>query len=255
MSTDFSFDDRIVHLYNQQRAHPPHVSQAIGDAIAQRAGTRPVLEMGIGTGRIAKPIAQAGARVVGFDLSPQMLGEAANALSVTQADMHHMPYRADSFGIVIAVHVLHLADAWQTVLAEIARVLQRDGVFIQGNDWVDPQSVFGRLRNELRMHAVRLDPALMPPAAGISKADVLQQLGATHSEEVIVAEWEQTMSANDRLAMIEQRLDNESWILSDAIFDKMLVHLRDFAGKIWSDLDEKQTVKRRFIMKITYGDW
>jgi ubiquinone/menaquinone biosynthesis C-methylase UbiE len=56
----------------------------------------PIVELGVGTGRIAIPIAQAGQRVIGVDLSAAMLGEArrraaeagvAHLISFAEADM------------------------------------------------------------------------------------------------------------------------------------------------------------------------
>lgn len=253
----FSFDERVADRYNQQRKHPPDVSQQIGAAVvAQVDQTLPVLEIGIGTGRIAHPAAAAGCHITGIDLSPQMLQQ-VNRKNVTalQADMHHLPFPADRFGGVLAVHVLHLAGDWQRVLREISRVLRPDGVLIQGADWIDPESCVGMLRDELRRHAVRLDPALMPPAAGISRGEYLMQLGAENTETQIAAEWVTQVSPNERLEAIEQRVDAESWILSDAIFEKMLAHLRDYAAQHWHHLDAPQTVIRRFILTISRGNW
>lgn len=66
MTTDFSFDERIVNLYNRQRAHPPEVSQQIGEVIASQVNAeQPLLEMGVGTGRIGWPVAAAGCDVIG----------------------------------------------------------------------------------------------------------------------------------------------------------------------------------------------
>ena len=262
--TNFSFDERVVSLYNHQRTHPAEVAAQIGQAIA--AHTHPggaILEIGVGTGRIAWPVAAQGRHVVGFDLSGQMLhqvestrpADLSSDLMLTQADMHTMPFPDDTFSAALMVHVLHLARDWRTVMQETARVLKSDGVFIQGEDWIDPQSVMGKLRDELRMHAVRLDPSLMPPAAGVSRARFMQELGAHETTEVIAAEWVTWISPNERLEIIKQRIDAESWILSDELFDKMLVHLHDFAQSLWPDLDEKQPVNRRFVLKIAHGDW
>ncbi|NDJ60443.1 MAG: class I SAM-dependent methyltransferase [Chloroflexi bacterium] len=263
--TDFSFDERIVSLYNRQRAHPPEIARQIGAAImAQLPDGARLLEIGIGTGRIGWPVAAAGGRVTGFDLSAQMLSqvygderpaEIAGALALAQADMQQMPFAADSFDGALAVHVLHLAQDWQRVIREVARVLRPGGVFIQGDDWIDPASVVGRLRDELRMHAVRLDPNLMPPAAGISKAQALADLGGTDVTEIVVAEWTAMISPAERLATVEARIDAESWIFTDAQFAQVLDHLRGFAADLWPNLDEQQPVTRRFVLKITRGAW
>lgn len=256
MSTDFSFDDRVARRYNQQRAHPPEVSQQIGEYIAS-ATSGIVLEVGIGTGRIATPVATAGTRVVGFDISPNMLSEIppiANLLTL-QADMHAIPFTANTFNAVMAVHVLHLSKNIERALQEMTRVLRPDGLFLRGDDWIDPASVVGQLRNHLRHLAVKHSPDLMPPSAMISIDERLAGLGATETREHIAAEWTMMVSAEERLQAVEQRIDAESWILPPNLFDTILQELRDFAAKQWDDLTQPQPVTRRFIVKTTHGNW
>lgn len=262
-SGNYAFDQRVAGRYNQQRAHPPEVAQAIGAGIAAEVGAGGrVLEIGIGTGRIAQPVRAAGCTVIGFDISGEMLQEAQSlvggegaSLALLQADMHRLPFVAQGFDGVLAVHVLHLAKDWQAVIREAGRVLRPGGVFIQGDDWIDPQSVTGRLRDELRAWVIRTAPNMQPPAAGVSRAELLAELGGTTQGEVIAAEWTVEVSPAERLDAYANRLDAESWMLPPHMFDAALAHLRDFAAGIWTDLDTPQPVTRRFILKTARGDW
>src|SRR6187397_903528 len=61
----------------------------------------PVLELGCGTGRIAVPAAQAGARIVGIDRSEEMLararrrvkrGRLSGRLSLVRGDIRALPF-------------------------------------------------------------------------------------------------------------------------------------------------------------------
>lgn len=261
MRFDFSFDKRVADRYSAQRAHAPEVSRQIGTAVAAAVGAPArVLEIGIGTGRIARPVAQAGCNVFGFDLSAEMLTEAYARLSneaihLLQADMHSVPLLANSMDGVLAVHVLHLAKDWQQVLREAGRVLRPGGVFIQGDDWIDPESVVGRLRDELRSLALALYPNARPPAAGVSKRQLLTELGGDEPYEVVAAEWTTQVSPQERLDQVANRMDAESWFLPDPVFEQLLGQLRAFAAKTWSNLEEPQPVTRRFILKITRGNW
>ena len=265
MKFSFSFDKRVAQQYDAQRTHPPEVARQIGAAIAAQAGARAtVLEIGVGTGRIAWPVVAAGSEVVGFDLSREMLSEVFRekrpsaqhaALHILQADMHHPPLASNQFDAVVAVHVLHLAKDWQQVLREAARMLRPGGAFIQGDDWIDPQSVTGQLRDELRRQAMALSPMTRPPAAGISKQDFLGELGGPELEEFTAAEWTTWLSPNERLNIIEQRLDAESWMFSDEIFNILFHKLQTYAANSWDDLDEKQPVTRRFLLKVSRGNW
>lgn len=263
MAEDFSFDERVAEIYNQQRAHPQDVSQKIGQSVVSTVGQDAhILEIGIGTGRIALPVVDAGGTVTGIDLAPDMIEQVfnqkqhgTNNLYLSRADMHTLPFRANTFDAVVVVHVLHLANDWQQVLNEIARVLKPEGLFIQGDDWMDPESVIGFLRNTLRRLAVKHNPSLMPPAAGISKETYLSQLGCMSTIEQTVAEWTFKMSPEDRLKQVEQRLDAESWILPDDLFDTIYNELREHAAKRWTDLNAPQTVTRRFNLRMMRGNW
>jgi SAM-dependent methyltransferase len=69
--TDSSPYDAIAQLYDPwSRSVTEDVPFYVEEA---RASGEPVVELGVGTGRIAVPIAQAGIRVIGVDASEQML--------------------------------------------------------------------------------------------------------------------------------------------------------------------------------------
>jgi ubiquinone/menaquinone biosynthesis C-methylase UbiE len=257
MSDHFSFDERVADRYNLQRAHPPQISEQIAAAIqaALPDGAR-VLEIGVGTGRIALPLAAIGVSVTGIDISPKMLAQVTSAnLRLVQADMLRMPFAADSFNGALAVHVLHLAKDLEGVLGEIARTLRPDGMLIQGEDWIDPKSVVGFMRDELRRYVAELRPDMMPPAAQRSRADLIRDLGGTETTETVAAEWTLQVSPAERLRAIEERKDAESWILPQPLFEKVLAHMREVAAATWSDLEARQPVTRRFNVKVTRGDW
>ncbi|MGF1507628.1 MAG: class I SAM-dependent methyltransferase [Anaerolineae bacterium] len=258
MVGDFYFDERVARLYNLQRAHPPHVSTRIGEAVRHQVGPHAsILEVGGGTGRISLPVAASGSRVFVMDLAGQMLSQISPAgdLFVAQADMHHQPFPSNAFDAVMAVHVLHLARDWQAVLAEIARVLRSDGVFIQGRDWVDPESVIGKMRWELRRYVMETAPSIRPPAMQVSREDVIKQLGGTITQRAIVADWTIQASPAEWLHIVEQRLDPESWVLDDETFERVYDHLAAYAQETWPDLEAQQTVNRQFLFSFTRGSW
>jgi SAM-dependent methyltransferase len=251
----------VARQYVAQRAYPPDVARAVGGAIAAQCGSGArVLEIGVGTGRIALPAVEAGCRVVGFDLSAEMLAQISlqnppPGLSTLRADMHRIPLRENSVDGALAVHVLHLTKDLPTVLDEVARVLRPGGVFIEGNDWLDPQSVTGLLRDELRAEVARRVPAFMPPAAQAVKAPLLALLGGEFVGEIMAVEWTTQMSPAERLDDIAARRDNESWVLPPDLFEAVVQHLRAVAAATWPDLETPQPVTRRFTMKVWRGDW
>jgi SAM-dependent methyltransferase len=72
---DGYFDERVAARYDEAEADmfDPAVVDAAVDLLAELAGDGRALELGIGTGRIALPLAQRGVRVHGIDLSQAMV--------------------------------------------------------------------------------------------------------------------------------------------------------------------------------------
>ena len=256
---DFSFDKRVSGRYDHQRAHPPAVSAGIGAAIAAEVRDGgPVLEIGIGTGRIAGPVVAAGASVYGLDVSAEMLAEIGRGvpnLHALRGDMHALPFPDDSFSVVLAVHVLHLTRDWGAVLREAARVLRPGGALVVGEDVIDPQSVIGMLRDQLRREAVKAMPEMMPPGAGVRREDVLRDLGGTEVYTVEAAAWETYVSPAERLRAIDRHEDAESWALPPTIRGDVVGAVKDFAAATWADLEAEQPIARTFVLKVTRGAW
>ena len=74
MPTDH-FGERVAERYDESAADmfDPAVVDPIVDFLAELAGDGAALELGIGTGRIALPLARRGVRVHGIDLSEAMV--------------------------------------------------------------------------------------------------------------------------------------------------------------------------------------
>lgn len=73
--TDANFDDRVARTYDSD-SHFMFTPEVLGPAVdflASLAGDGPVLEFGVGTGRVALPLAARGIGVHGIDMSGPML--------------------------------------------------------------------------------------------------------------------------------------------------------------------------------------
>jgi len=72
---DGFFDERIAATYDESSAEEsdPAVVDPVVDFLMERVGSGRVLELGIGTGRIALPLAQRGVSVHGIELSKAMV--------------------------------------------------------------------------------------------------------------------------------------------------------------------------------------
>ncbi len=245
--------DRIASAYDHVRAHPSEVAQRIGASLAEICGAD-VLELGVGTGRIALPLARAGCRVTGVDVSDGMLrvAQAANEpqLALLRGDIARLPLASASFDAIVVVHVLHLLKDWRSALVDGRRALRPGGRFIQGRDWRDPQSCVGQLREQLRSAVMELLPNARPPGAGASIGAVLGELGFALEPERSLVSWVTPISPAEVLAEMASRADAETWSLEQPILDAAMARLTSWALAQYGDLDVTQDVERRFVVVV-----
>jgi ubiquinone/menaquinone biosynthesis C-methylase UbiE len=109
---------------------------------------RTVLDVGIGTGRFAKPLSDLGFRMVGIDLSLKMMSKARNkgVLNLILADAHKMPFKDKSLDATIIVHVLQLIPDWRNVAHEMGRITEKKVAALLTNrqrEWNKPQNTHG----------------------------------------------------------------------------------------------------------------
>jgi SAM-dependent methyltransferase len=99
-----------------------------------------VLDLGCGTGELARALAAGGLRVTGCDISPQMLlraardpgGPGAGSAGWVRLEpgWRSLPFASRAFDVVVASSVLEYVDAPAAVLRECARVLRPGGVVL-----------------------------------------------------------------------------------------------------------------------------
>jgi ubiquinone/menaquinone biosynthesis C-methylase UbiE len=129
--------DRAADYYDATRSLPPDQSDAVADLLAaELRGRGRSLEIGVGTGRIARPLVERSIDLVGIDLAPAMLtrlvdnagGRAPLPLAV--ADATALPFKDASYDAVLASHVFHLIPDWQQAADEAIRVLRPGGALL-----------------------------------------------------------------------------------------------------------------------------
>lgn len=96
-----------------------------------------LVDVGTGAGALADILrVEFGARVVGLDYEPRMLGATATFYPQTTylaGDVYHMPFADNSVAMVTATNVLYLLDEPVPALREIARILNPNGQFVMLN--------------------------------------------------------------------------------------------------------------------------
>src|SRR6266581_4448529 len=106
------------------------------------AGCRAILDVGIGTGRLAEYFNDSGFNIVGVDVSLSMMAKAREKRlrDLVQADAHHLPFRDRVFDGAIMIHVLHLVRDWVQVVGEVGRVTRKVIVAeVEGGEGFSPR--------------------------------------------------------------------------------------------------------------------
>ncbi|WP_427885034.1 Maf family nucleotide pyrophosphatase [Kribbella sp. GL6] len=128
----YTYDESVAATYDETRGGETR-AQAAAYAVDELLpkGSR-VLELAVGTGIVGAELVALGNLVHGFDLSTAMLKRANVRLPghVAAADAARLPVADRRCDAVVAVWLLHLLDDSEPVIAEVARVLRTDGVFI-----------------------------------------------------------------------------------------------------------------------------
>ena len=89
-----------------------------------------ILDLGVGTGRFAKPLQDAGFEVTGIDIGRRMIDKAKekDVSNLLLSDARFLPFKEGTFDAAISIHVLHLVKEWEMALQEACRVT-RDFLF------------------------------------------------------------------------------------------------------------------------------
>jgi SAM-dependent methyltransferase len=248
--------DRVADVYDATRGLPPEAEQAITAAILQElravSAVPRLLEVGIGTGRIAVPLAAAGVRVTGIDISTKMLGllrEKRRDIDVMLAEAARPPLRPDSFDAVLFVHILHLVpDAAATVRA-VVPLVRGGGVILRG---VDARS--GGPRGE----ADAIIEAAITEVTGLASNPWRQRdegrtlceeavLGAGGAvEERTVIRWTSQVTGRRVLERLARRDFSSSWRISDAALPVVLERVTPRIEALFGDLDREVAFERSF---------
>jgi SAM-dependent methyltransferase len=212
--------DRAAGYYDATRGFPPGIEQRVAELVASAGALGPssrVLEIGIGTGRIALPLAGHVGQVAGVDLSAAMLSQlaakrGARRVDPARADATRLPFRDACFDAVLAVHVFHLIPRWRDVLAEVARVLTTDGVLLHA---ADDQSDGGSYSG--------VSPHRIAAEQGVENVGVPRERLATFPEEegwrvaapIQRIRFSRTLKPQALVELMERRVWSATWRLSD----------------------------------------
>jgi SAM-dependent methyltransferase len=179
------FAGKVAERYDShlgERGDPAVIAETV-EFLAQRAGDGAVLELGVGTGRIALPLARRGVPVHGIDLSPDMVAQlrakpGGTELPVTIGDFATARVER-TFALVYLVFNtisnLTTQDAQVACFANAAAHFEAGGCFVVevGIPGRQPVSVFD----------------LSDTHVGVDEFDSATQRSASHHFTLIDGEW------------------------------------------------------------------
>jgi SAM-dependent methyltransferase len=154
-----TFGQRFADTYDELGQRPD--TTACVDLLEQLAGGGPVLELAVGTGRVALPLAARGLRVDGVEASPEMVAQlrakaGGSQLAVTIGDMKDVPVSGRYRLIYLVFNTLFnlvTQDDQVACFANVAAHLSDDGVFVVEAGVPD----LGRFRGDQEVSASLVD--------------------------------------------------------------------------------------------------
>ncbi|WP_018111068.1 class I SAM-dependent methyltransferase [Thermus igniterrae] len=254
---------RVAYAYDRLRAYPPEVAGRIATAMAnalQVKGEEPLLlELGVGTGRIALPLIARGYPYLALDNNPAMLEvfrqKAAGVMRkvrLLEADARDIPLPGESVHGVIVVHLWHLLPDWPRALAEALRVLKPGGVLLEGWDRVEAE-VEWRLQERWRAlveaEGFRVERGLhQRRLAEVEEA--LKRLGLKPKVRQVVA-WREMRTPREALEALGERLYSFTQAVPEAVHQRVMPRLWAWAEGELGDLDRPFPVEKSFYLRAS----
>lgn len=239
--------DRVAEAYDASRglsaAAAADVTAGILATLHEVSPSPRLLEVGIGTGRIAVPLAAAGVRVVGIDVSWKMLAllrAKRSDLLVLRADAARLPFRSACFDGALFVHVLHLVADAARVLRAATTAVRDGGILVMGRTDYGASS-----RHTVAAWIAELQRELGggPPAPDVHALarDAFRAHAASLGAEVFsrqIASWQETTTGRKLLDGLSRRLYSNTWDIPDAVLPELVGRLTPRVEELFGGLDQ-----------------
>ncbi|MFQ6051494.1 MAG: class I SAM-dependent methyltransferase [Candidatus Hydrothermarchaeota archaeon] len=90
-----------------------------------------ILDIGCGTGFPSQLLLSMGKKVIGIDISPELIFKAPKNMDYILSDAQYLPFKDESFDSVVSIGgVLNHMPNYDLAFKEINRVLKKDGIFV-----------------------------------------------------------------------------------------------------------------------------
>jgi ubiquinone/menaquinone biosynthesis C-methylase UbiE len=201
--------DQISEVYDATRDPLDGATVDGLSDVLRAAGVSSILEVGVGTGRVARPLLERGFAVAGIDASKGMLAKArAKGLPrLVRGSGYRLPFADGTFDATLFVHVLHVLDDQRAALREATRV-GRQGAYALVHPRGERGATGGRREDEPRwvLRTILEEQGFtMPPRASpwAKEQDILTRLPPDSLR--VLSESDVTESLRSRLDRLEKR--------------------------------------------------
>lgn len=235
--------DRVADVYDETRALSAEAEREVTDLLrSELRGREPCLEIGVGTGRIALPLARSRVAMAGVDLSRPMLERlvakaGGRPFPLALADATALPFPDATFGSGLVAHVLHLIPEWTMALAELMRVIRPGGLLLvlQGQRPAVLAEIEGRFEEE-----AGLDVAFPGLDHDTRELDgEMTRLGAGVRALPPVAD-RRRVSPSEFIEQLERAVFSWTWRIDEATRRRAGARVRDWAAARFGSLETPQ---------------
>jgi len=186
-----TYGDRIAAVYDDWYDHQSWYAEtgAAVDALAELAGAGPVLELAIGTGRIALPLAERGVVMHGIDSSEAMVAKlrekpGGDGIPVTIGNFADVGVDGRYSLVFVVFNTLFALETQEEQIRcfqNVAAHLADDGVFVVEAFVPEPERFHGKVQvSRVEADLVQLNMSVVDRAAQVSESQhvVLTPQGA-----------------------------------------------------------------------------
>ncbi len=233
--------DKIADVYDDTRPPLNEAELGIIEDALKKHNCHSILEVGVGTGRVSKPLSELSFDLVGVDLSDRMISRAKQKglWKLVIADAYSLPFMDDAFDAAILVHIIHLLADPVKALAEIARVVKRNVVAIVRN----PASTVGeyeQVRRTIRERIARNSRYRLAEDRWKREAELLQVLPPVERRQFCDRTTE--MTVDEMISRLKKRAYEFTLDISEEELDKIAAEI--------ASLIKGKTISRRRIEDI-----
>ena len=234
--------DSAAGYYDRTRVTSPEAEAAQVAQLTAEIRGRPTLEVGVGTGRIGRPLRNAGVDLVGLDLSRPMLArlvaheDGRRPFGLVEGDCTRLPFPDGAFGAVLAAHVFHVVTDWAVAVAEAERVLEPGGVLLA------TRGGWQGLKQDVATHFTEETGTGKPPVVGLDDNDDLDAhlgergVGVRHLDVIVDR---QTVTLDDVISVLE-RGQVWVWDMDEDVLLEAGRRTRVWAEETYGDLHERR---------------